>query len=206
MLLTALSSSSLWVQFSNRSVSFDLTPLSIVKTALSKQPCHWDGNEESFAAINLPVTSESLHPIWATLSYLLSFFISLARLMNSSRVTSHRCTEGHVVLMSHIANISLFSSSFLKFYHCSVWPPHESKVQQGSVKIKAYRNYRGFVTSQRGWLWNLSNRFYRSWTNKSQKIFLKASYFHVAKIIRVSHYYARAYYGSLLGKGHLEKT
>lgn len=42
MLLTALSSSSLWVQSFNRSASFDLTPLSIVKTALSKQPCHWD--------------------------------------------------------------------------------------------------------------------------------------------------------------------
>lgn len=137
MLLTALSSSSLWVQFFNRSVSFDLTPLRIVKTALSKQPCHWDGNEESFAAINLPVTSESWHPIWATLSHLLSVFISLARLMNSGRVTSHGCTEGDVVLMSHIANTSLFSLSFLKFYQCSAWPPHESKAWQGSVKIKA---------------------------------------------------------------------
>lgn len=41
-LLTALSSPSLWVQSFSRSVSFDLTPLSVVKTALSKQTCHRD--------------------------------------------------------------------------------------------------------------------------------------------------------------------
>lgn len=34
---------------------------------------------------------------------------------------------------------------------------------------------------------------------------LKAFYFHVAKIIRMSHHNPRVYYDSLLGKGHLEK-
>lgn len=114
MLLTALSSSSLWVQSFNRSVSFDLTPLSIVKTALSKQPCHWDwewGVLHSY--------KPSCY-IWDFTSYLghsfispVFLFLSVTRVRNFSRVTLHRCTEGHMVLMSHIANISLFSLNFI---------------------------------------------------------------------------------------------
>lgn len=111
--LTALSSS-LWGQASYRSMSFDLTPLSIVKTALSKQPCHWNWEWGVLHSDKAPLTLESLHLIH---SFIPPVFLLLCFCQSDEwwlyRVTFHRCTEGPLVLMSHSTNISSFSLNFI---------------------------------------------------------------------------------------------
>lgn len=167
MLLTALSSSSLWVLSFNRSMSFDLTTLSTVKTALSKQACHWDQERGVLHSSKPPCY------VWGFASYLghslrspVCLFLSFAGVTNSGRVTSHRCTEEQVALMSHMANISFFSLNAIPAVldYLLRAKPDRGEWNQSHVETTEFALEVRKVTCETGVM-----EFLGAWTNKPYK-------------------------------------
>lgn len=137
-------------------------------SALSKQPCqnncHRDWERGVFRGSKPPYFGEFTPYLGRSFIKPPDFLFLEWRI--PSRATLHRVRWATCGINESNCKYFLI---FPKLYHCSAWPPCETKAQQGSVKLKANGNYAVFVKSQKGCLWNLNDRFYWSWTNTSEK-------------------------------------